>query len=185
MAGANLSDDVALCSQAIAGLFRLLVGRGMLKPQDITPVAAAAGLSEAEAAAFARGETVLATHQSLVLMCSVFDRIRARQVAAAELRASMTAVPVPAETTLAGSQAAVDRLAKDFPSWRFPLPDGAEVEGDRRKLVWRAYNEEHNLHRTGATERELRGKVELLEAGFQAERERAAAWADGRGIRRC
>jgi DNA-binding transcriptional regulator YdaS (Cro superfamily) len=184
MAGANLSDDVALCSAAIAGLARLLITRGLLRPHEFTAVADRAGLSEAQAGQFTRGEVLLPPHQCLTLVVAAFERMRTMEVSAAELRTAQTAVPVPAETTLAGAQAAVDKLAKNFPDWQFPLPDGAEVEGDRRKLTWRARHPENNLDRTGATEAELRGKVTLLDAGFKAEAEQLARYHDGRGISR-
>jgi hypothetical protein len=185
MAGAALSDDVALCSAAIAGLCRVLVNRGLLRPHELTLVAASAGLSEGQAGQFARGELTLAPHQTLTLVVAAFERLRVMQVSAAESRASSAPVPVPAETTEEGAQAAVAALAKDFGGWRFPLPDGIESIGtDRVKLIWRARHTGTWPDVAAVTAAELRGKLERIEASLAADERIQEKYRSGAGVSR-
>ena len=181
MAPPNLSDDVALCSQAVSGIFRLLVGRGMLKAPDITPVAAAAGLSEAEAAAFGRGETVLPPHQSLVLMVSVFDRLRARELAALEQRTAQAAPPVTAESVQQSARA----LEKKFPGWTVTVDEMDTIpEFGPSRLLWHAKAADKALYgpywrQTAKTEPELAGRISAAVADLKAEQDRMRRYTQG------
>src|SRR5437870_2074676 len=107
MAGASLSDDMALCSAALAGICRLLVSKGLLPAHELIRVAGGAGLSESQAGQFTRGQLTLAPHQALKLVAAAFDRLRVMEANAAELRAANAPAPVPAETTLDGAKAEV------------------------------------------------------------------------------
>jgi hypothetical protein len=170
MAGANLNDDVTLCSAVLAGVCRLLVTKGWLPVHEFTSVAGAAGLTPGQVGQFSRGEVTLPPHQCLVLMAAVFDKIRLRGLAMAESRASGTAPPVASETSLKGAEAAVATLAKDFKAWRFDLPDGAGGLDDPEtpsKLTWwakHAKGDWDDVH--GNSARELRAKLEQVEAAM-------------------
>jgi hypothetical protein len=170
MAGANLSDDVALCSQVVAGISRLLIHGGLLRSHELTAVAAAAGLTVTQVSQFARGELVLPPHQTLVLMSAVFDRQRVQQVAAAESRKAGTAAPVPAESSEAGAQEAVKRLGKDFPDWKIRVDGLESIAAGRAKLIWRAEHGGNWPDVAAVSAAELAGKLEQIEVALAAER---------------
>jgi hypothetical protein len=180
MAGAPLSDDVALCSAAIAGLCQLLVSRGLLRPHELTLVAGAAGLSEGQAGLFARGELTLPPHQALVLVVAAFGRLRVIAAAAAESRASSAAVPVAAESSLAGAKAEVEALRRDFGSWRFELPSGWKSLGTPKvKLAWKASHTGDWPDVYGATAAELRSKLGGVESALAADEKIQAQYLAG------
>jgi hypothetical protein len=184
MAGAALSDDVALCSAAIAGLCRLLVNRGLLRPHELTLVASAAGLSESQAGQFARGELTLPPHQTLTLVVAAFERLRVMAVSAAESRVSSAPVPVAAETTEDGALAAVEQLRKDFPDWR-PGVDGLEtIAAGRPKLVWHAQHSGTWPDVAAVTAAELRGKLERIEETLAADAKIQEQYRSGAGVSR-
>jgi hypothetical protein len=188
MAGTALSDDVALCSAAIAGVVRILASKGMIAPVDIVRVASSAGISESQAGQFSRGELTLPPHQALTLVVAAFERLRIQQVSAAELRAETSAIARRnnvAEETEAGALAEVEQLTRDFPSWRPRVEDLDTIAAGRPRLIWAA------KHRQGAstwpevsgrTAKELRGKLTQIEARLKHDAEQLARYQDGRGV---
>jgi hypothetical protein len=92
----------------------------------------------------------------------------------------------PAEYTLEAVQASAGKLAKDCPSWRIDLPDGAKNFGTGKnvKLVWLARRNDDSwpdVH--AATAAELRDKLTDVEASLAADAERTKRYHDGRGLR--
>jgi hypothetical protein len=87
--------------------------------------------------------------------------------------------PDPAELTIEGCQAACEQLAKDFPGWKVPLPDGHENIGTGKttKLVWSASRPDGSwpdLH--GVDKHELRHKIERVEASKKIDAERTRSF---------
>jgi hypothetical protein len=170
MAGANLSDDVALCSTAIAGVCRVLLRAGLLRAHEFTAVAAAAGLTVAQVAQFSRGEAQLPPHQTLTLVVAMFERQRALQIAAAESRAAMTAAPVASESSEAGALAEAKRLGKVFPDWKIRVDGLESIPAGRAKLIWRAGHTGNWPDVAAVSAAELAGKLEQIEVALAAER---------------
>lgn len=183
MAPANHSDDLALHASAISGLFRVLLTGGSLGRTDVLSLpsaAAAAGLSEEQCRQFFAGSLSLAPHQSMVLVTTLLERQRALQVERARSVVG-TAVPVASESSAEGAEAAVKQLERDFPSWRFAVPDGVRDLGTDRpaKLIWRASHEGSQAVVHGVSAAELRRRVEGHEAARAVAAKRFAAYAKG------
>jgi hypothetical protein len=192
MPAPKVTDDIALAAQAIAGIARLLIVKGLLRACDITPAAVAAGLSEAQAGQFARGELTLAPHQTLTLVNAALERLRIMQVSAAELRTAQAPKPVTAESV----QGAVKDLAKTFPSWSVSV-DGMDTvtEFGGGRLIWRASATDEALHKkfghgtgwhpvSARDERELREKLTAIEAHLAHAKDQRDRYSDGRGVTR-
>lgn len=191
MAGANLSDDVSELSRAVAQLTRIVLGvlggsrlRVMAQFEALAP---AAGLSVAEAREFWSAMVTLPPHQGLRLSAVLLEAERARQASYQTVlrqgHAGSDIMGGPAEYTAGAVEASAKLLAKDFPAWRIGLPDGFEsLGGERPKLTWMASHPEW-ADVYGATAAELRGKLELVEASFQAEAKKLADYNSGRGVR--
>jgi hypothetical protein len=167
MAGANLTDDMALQATVLAGLFRAQVASGGLSrvpPALPGEAAAAAGLSETQARLFISGRLVLPPHQSSVFIAAILEGLRALDVARADsLRSDRPPAPESAPELV---EAAGAQLRRDFPSWNIALPAGYEKIGGNEPvaLVWRAVRAGSMKEETGVSAAELGSKMRMVEA---------------------
>ncbi len=180
----NLNDELALCSTAIAGLFRAAaaaggLGRGDLA--DLPAAATAAGISEARARMFVSGQVQLPPHQAMVFVTAVLERLRALDAARHEALAG--GGPPSAESTAEAVEAAGEALRREFPAWQVSLPAGYEGLGGEEavRLVWTARRPGRpDLAAVSAAE--LGGKMRLAEADMAdpgGEARRQKAWMEG------
>jgi len=181
MAGANLSDDVALQATAICGLFRAMVASGTLGRGDLVDLpamAAAAGISEAQARMFISGRVVLPPRQAVTFVAGVLERMRAVDSARAEALAG--GGPPGAEATAEGVEAAGAALRRQYPDWQVSLPAGYEGLGGEEavRLVWTARRPGRpDLAAVSAAE--LGGKMRLAEADMADTARKRKAWMEG------
>ncbi len=179
----NLSDDIAELSRCVAQLFRLLI---TVPAGTIEGPAAAAGLSVAQAVQFTSGMVVLPPRQSITFANAILERSRASHASHMTLLRQPRLNPDPAEATIEGCQAAVDKLNEDYPAWTIALPAGHKSIGAEKppRLVWRAVRDDEMFADCHAgTVWELRSKLDDAEAALERDARKIADYNSGRGVR--